>query len=117
MTFDQYWNENCELTKFYRKAHEIKNHRKNQEMWLQGMYIYDALCKVSPVLHAFAKNGTKPNEYPKEPYPLTQQELELQKEQQERENRNLAKAMFAAWAENLELKDKKESGETNGNDN
>ena len=48
----------------------------------EGMYIYDALCKVSPVLHAFAKNGTKPIEYPSEPYPLTQKELIMQKERQ-----------------------------------
>ena len=117
MTYDQYWNENCELTQYYRKALEIRNQRKNQEMWLQGMYIYDALCKVSPVLHAFAKNGTKPLEYPSEPYPLTQKELIMQKERQEKKNRSLAKAIFSAWADNLELKDQTNGGETNGNDN
>ena len=30
MTYDQYWNENCELTQYYRKALEIRNQRKNQ---------------------------------------------------------------------------------------
>ena len=46
MTYDQYWNDDCQLVKFYRKAHKLKNEQKNQELWLQGMYIYEALCNV-----------------------------------------------------------------------
>ena len=72
MTYDLYWNDNPELAKYYRKADEIRNERRNQELWLQGMYIYEALCDVSPVLHAFAKKGTKPAPYSTSPYPLTE---------------------------------------------
>lgn len=71
MTPEQYWDEDCCLTKAYRKAYEIRRDRKNWEAWLQGLYIYEALCCVSPVLNAFAKKGTKPIEYSKEPYALT----------------------------------------------
>ena len=60
----------------YRKAAEIRNQRKNQELWLQGMYIYEALCDVAPVMRAFVKKGTKPGKYPEEPYPLTAKERE-----------------------------------------
>lgn len=55
--------------------------RKNQEMWLQGAYIYDALCRVSPLLHAFAKKGTKPIPYLSEAYALTEKQAELKEEE------------------------------------
>lgn len=75
MTFDQYWNGDCTLTIAYRKADELRRNRKNEELWLQGLYIYEALCDVSPVLHAFAKKGVKPQEYANKPYPITEKQL------------------------------------------
>ena len=60
MTEEQYWDGDPELVKYYRKAEEIRNEKRNQELWLQGMYIYEALCDASPIFHAFAKKGTKP---------------------------------------------------------
>ena len=85
MTFEQYWDGDCTLVKYYRKAEEMRSDRRNQELWLQGMYIYEALCDVSPILHAFAKKGTKPQPYPSNPYPLT--EKQRAKEQEEKERR------------------------------
>src|SRR5690606_30168374 len=76
MSYEQFWYEDCELAKFYREADKIRAERKNEELWLQGMYIYDALCRVSPVLHAFAKNGTKPVDYLDKPYPLSDKRAE-----------------------------------------
>lgn len=103
MTYDQYWNDDCQLVKYYRKAHKLKNEQKNQELWLQGMYIYEALCNVSPVLHAFAKRGTRPLPYPEKPYPLTKEGNKQEKEIQEKVNRQKAKAVFEVWASRLKL--------------
>lgn len=108
MTYDQYWNGDCYLPIYYRKAHEIKKKQKNEELWLQGAYIYDALCRVSPILHAFAKNGTKPQPYPNKPYDLTEEEIQRTKEEQRKANRKLARAKFEAWASSLDLPSKKE---------
>ncbi|MFV0552924.1 MAG: hypothetical protein ACK5L6_13540 [Anaerorhabdus sp.] len=77
MTEEQYWDKDCTLVIPYRKADELKNNRKNQEMWLQGAYIYDALSRVSPLLHAFAKKGTKPMPYLSEPYTFDEKQTEL----------------------------------------
>lgn len=85
MTSEQYWDGDCTLVKYYRKAEEMRSDRRNQELWLQGMYIYEALCDVSPILHAFAKKGTKPQPYPSNPYPLN--EKQRAKEQEEKERR------------------------------
>lgn len=107
MTYEQFWREDVTMTKMYLKAYKIK-FEKNIEMdqwniWKQGMYIYEALCDVSPVLHAFSKKGTKPLPYPKVPYGMEDKvkEIEEKKEPtaQEVENERLkAQIFFSNWA-------------------
>lgn len=84
MTYEQFWEGDCTLTKYYRKADEIKKERRNEEIWLQGMYIYEALCDVSPVLHAFAKKGTKPQPYSDKPYAISKAQQKRVEEDKER---------------------------------
>ena len=43
------------------------------------MYIYDAISRLSPLVRAFAKKGTKPKPHPYEPYPINKR-LEKQAE-------------------------------------
>lgn len=82
MTEEQYWDKDSQLVVAFRKAEEIRTSRKNQEMWLQGAYIYDALCRVSPIFHAFAKKGTKPVPYLSEAYSLTEKQVEIKREEE-----------------------------------
>ena len=84
MTAEQYWEGDPTLARYYRKADEIRKERRNEELWLQGMYIYEALCDVSPVLHAFAKKGTKPQPYSEKPYAITKEQHERIEEEKER---------------------------------
>lgn len=84
MTPEQYWDGDCTLVKYYRQAEEIRADRRNQEMWLQGMYIYEAICDVSPILHAFAKKGAKPLPYPSKPYPISEKQIRQEREEKER---------------------------------
>lgn len=86
MTETQYWDSDPMLAKFYREAEELRMKRKNQELWLQGMYIYDAIARLSPILRSFSKKGTKAEPYPSEPYPISQKDQEEIKEKKEREN-------------------------------
>ena len=74
MTPEQYWDGDPELARAYRKADEIRMERKNQELWLQGMYVYEAICDASPILHDFAKKGTKPYPYVDKPYPINEKQ-------------------------------------------
>lgn len=103
MTPDEYWNQDCTLVKAYRKAEEIRRERTNTEAWLQGMYIYEALCNVSPVFHAFAKSGTKPVPYPNRPYALTEKESQRRKQEDEQARILKKKQAFEAWAAGLDL--------------
>ena len=91
MTPEQYWDGDPQLAKHYRKADEQKRQRKNQELWLQGMYIYEALCDVAPIFHAFAKRGTKPTPYTDHPYSITAKEREGEKKLQEERERDKAR--------------------------
>ena len=110
MSSDQYWNADCTFVKYYQEAHEVQQQRENRRLWLQGAYFYDALCAVSPVLHAFAKAGTKPEPYLKEPYPLAKEKQEDLEEKQRKADRQRAMAMFEVWASRLDLPDHKSEG-------
>ena len=91
MTPEQYWDGDPSLPKYYRKAYELQRRRKNEYLWLQGMYIYEALCDVSPLMNAFAKKGTKAHPYADHPYSITQEERKEEKQRQEQRDREKAK--------------------------
>ena len=96
MSFDQYWEGDPSLVKYYRKADELRRKRRNEELWLQGMYIYEALCDVSPVLNAFAKRGTKPRPYSDHPYALTVKERDDERVLVEKREREKARRYMEA---------------------
>ena len=97
MTYEQYWEGDCTLTKYYRKADEIRKERRNEELWLQGMYIYEALCDVSPVLHAFAKKGTKPQPFSTKPYAITETQHKRDEEEKQRKIAEKGKKFMEAF--------------------
>ena len=70
MTYEQFWEMDCDLVKYYRKAARIRQDLKNQDAWLQGMYVYQAVGNLAPILRAFAKKGAKPQPYPEQPFEL-----------------------------------------------
>lgn len=72
--------------KAYREAEELRRERVNQEAWLQGMYVYDAISRLSPILRAFAKKGTKPQPYLEEAYAINKKTVREAKEKKERAN-------------------------------
>ncbi len=115
MTYDQFWNEDCCLVKYYREAHELKRRERNQELWVQGMYIYEALCKVSPIMRAFAKKGTKPLPYASEPYPLSRKEIREQADREEKSQYDKKVSKILSWVKQVNMKfdktPRKEGGE------
>ena len=84
------------LTKYYRQAEEIRNDKRNQELWLQGMYIYEAFCDASPLLHSMAKRGTKARPYAERPYAITEKQRLREAEEKERLNALKAKQFMEA---------------------
>lgn len=97
MTEEQYWDRDPQLAKYFRKAEEMRNEKRNQELWLQGMYIYEALCDVAPILHSFAKKGTKPRPYAEAPYPLNTKDKERNEEAKAKREHEKAKRYMEAF--------------------
>ena len=104
MTYEQYWEGDCTLTKYYRKAEELRNDKRNQELWLQGMYVYEAICDVAPILHAFAKKGTKPTPYSTKPYPLNDKQSKRDEEEKQRRIAEKGKKFMEAMAASINKK-------------
>lgn len=63
MTYDEFWNYEPERAKYYYEAYKLKAKLKREEddinLWKSGMYDYEALIRVSPILHAFSKKRNK----------------------------------------------------------
>ena len=84
MTYDQYWRDDVTMPIIFRKAYRIKQEERKWQTWEEGVYTYEALCKVSPVLHAFAKNGTKPLPLSSEPHGIEKIRENREKEEKEK---------------------------------
>lgn len=103
ITYDEYWHGNYAKLPFYREAFILKSEHENYKAWLQGGYVYDAMCMVSPILRAFPDRGAKPTPYHKTPYKA-----------KETVSPKVAKAEFLAkWKANKE-KWKSLNGKTTG---
>lgn len=114
MPYNEFWYGDCSLTKCYREAEKIKRRQKNEELWLQGMYVYEAILDASPILHAFAGKNAKPTPYSEKPYPMTAKEIEQQKKEREEKEMKKAKAFFESMVteiNNTKFKAKEEKND------
>ena len=94
MTHDQFWNGDVFLVKAFREADAIRRRRRNEELWLEGIYMVEALSAT--VGNMFSK-GNK-HQYPSEPIPITVAEQELRREREEKAKMERMKAAFTAKA-------------------
>lgn len=114
MTYHQFWDDDCTLVKYYRKAAQIKRDLRNQDAWLQGAYFYEALADVAPVFRSFAKKGTKPIPYRENPYELFTRRDTKQKKSLEERHDDQAKAYMEAFMVSLNKKFQGKDGDVNG---
>ena len=93
MSREQFWDEDPKLVKAYRKADEIRKRRMNEELWLSGIYMGEALA--STVGNMFSKEKYQ---YPSEPKPITKAEVEERQKREEKARMERIKARFTARA-------------------
>lgn len=104
MSYNDFWYGDVAMTRYYRKAHELQERRQNELLWLQGAYVYEALCDASPLFRISLKKGVvKPEPYAKAPYPITAAEVREREEKERKRKEEAMKAAFAAFVQNMKL--------------
>ena len=109
MSYDQYWNEDCMLVKYYREAYNLRRKEKNHDLWLQGMYVYHALCDAS-ALFRFSTKPTKAAPYLEEPFAITQDEVRDRQQRDERMRFEKIKAKMEAQVSKTNKKEVETDG-------
>jgi hypothetical protein len=107
MTYADFWHGDVNMVRAYRKADEMSRRRQNEALWVQGIYIRDAL--ICTVGNMFSGKGATKHEYPKEPYAITESEIREREEREARLAEERIKANFAAFAARMQKKMPKEA--------
>lgn len=107
MSYDDFWHGDVNMVRAYRKADEMSRRRQNEALWVQGLYIRDAL--VCTVGNMFSGKGATKHEYPKEPYAITESDIREREEREARLAEERIKANFAAFAARMVKKMPKEA--------
>ena len=85
MSYAEFYDGDPTLVISYREAYLQLRWQQNHDLWLQGRYIYDALCAVYPWFRLSFKGGEiKAEPYVEEPYPLTEKDAEERREREEK---------------------------------
>ena len=112
MSYNDFWYGPAFMAKFYRDAYNIKIKQQDENNWMAGMYVYEAILDCSPILRPFSKKGTKPLPYSEHPYTYDAPEYKTEEEKQkEIENqRLLARLHFETWARETKKRFEKKQG-------
>lgn len=112
MTYEQYWDGEPSLVVAYRKAEDIRAHRKNWELYMNGRYVYDAVMRLIPSLNMWKPK--EPIEYMSEPYPLTKKEYQDRIAREERKKQEEIRAKMFAFAKAHSTKKNEVEEQENG---
>ena len=85
MSYDEFWHGEPGRINYYKKAYDIRKEIRNNELWLQGLYIYKALMATSG--YTFGMKNDPPKYY-EEPLAITDDEKKFREERKlEREKK------------------------------
>ena len=81
MSYDEFWYDDVCKARYYLKAYKQKLKQKDMELWEQGMYIYELLLEVAPILRPFSK--AEPLPYTEKPHHMLIEEQKDEEKQKE----------------------------------
>lgn len=103
MTTEEYWERNPYLVQSFKQAHLMKIEQRNQELWLQGLYVQKAFAVV--IGNAFAKKGEQKEKYFESPLRITPFTEKEKKQKAEKERQKII-AELTAWEKAWTAKNK-----------
>ncbi len=107
MPYDLFWHGDPNAARMFRRAHELHIEQRNQEMWLQGLYIYNAVGVA--IANAFAGKGSKKQTYLEQPIeilPKREAQKKIEAEEARQKIIDHFSSLKKAW-------DKNQGGNTN----
>ena len=90
MTWDEFWYGSIDRLQAYWQKHQFEVEQKNQEMWLEGLYIRLAVASCLD----------KKNKYPEKPHritPMTETEKEVENRRKVERMREQLNAFKSRW--------------------
>ena len=100
---EEFWDGDYTKLKYYVRQYNVSKERRNEELWLQGIYFYEAISVA--LARGFSKHSNA--KYPDKPHritPYTEEEEELRKQKQVEEFR----AALEEMGRRFEAKHKRE---------
>ena len=96
MTYEQFWDGDVSAHKMFRRAAKLRKKQKNEEAWLQGAYIYEALCAASSLFRGM--KPSRPQSYRDRPYDVFEEERKRREEEEQRAHYEKMREKVAAFA-------------------
>lgn len=96
--YEVFWYDDYCKLKYYEAAYRNKRKMENENMWLQGMYFYQAIAIA--LSNAFRGKGKQPQNYPDKPmdiFPKTEAEQKAENERIKQRIINNLNALKRAW--------------------
>ena len=96
MTYEQYWDGDVSAHKMFKRAAKLRRKQTNEDAWLQGAYIYEALCAASSLFRGM--KPSKPHKFREEPYDIFEEDSKRREEEAARAKYEAIRDKVAAFA-------------------
>ena len=99
MSYAEYWEGDPKLAQYYRKAYRIKQEEINNNAWLQGLYVYDAISTaIHNAMRGLSKQKPPAQDYARQPYDFKNK---VKSEAEKAKEVEIEQEKAAAWMENF----------------
>lgn len=92
----EYWTGDSTLVRYYRRAYLIRQENENNNAWLHGLYVYDAISTA--LSNALRGKGVAMKNYAKQPYDFKNR---VKSEAEKAHEVEVEQQKAAAWMENF----------------
>ena len=82
MTYEQYWDGDVSAHKAFKKYYKLRAKKRNEEMWIQGMYFYEALCNASSLFRGM--KPSRPQKFRDKPYDIFEEDRKRREEEEQK---------------------------------